>query len=100
MNSSPPLDRRLLGKDARESLSRQHIQIITANVNYENYNNDKSKNKNDNVTVIERNHCCQGCGRKCSSEDRTVILIFVGVILMSLAYFFLRTHKLEIQPIR
>ena len=99
MNSSPPLDRRLLGKDARERLSRQHIQIIPATINYDNYNHDKAKNKDNNVTVIERNHCCQGCHRKCSSEDRTVILIFIGVILMSLAYFFLRTQKLEIQPI-
>lgn len=96
MASSPPLDRRLLGKDARENLtSRQHPQIIPAG-----RNNEKTKHKDsNNVTVIERNHCCQGCGRKCSSGDRHVILIFVGVILMSLAYFFLRRHKLEIKPV-
>ena len=87
MHNSPPIDRRLLGDDARHRLpSRPHIIICEDGI------------KQKEVTVIERNHCCQGCGRKCSSEDRTVFLILLGVVLMSLAYFFLRTHKHSIQP--
>ena len=88
MHNSPPLDRRLLGQDARKSLtSRPHFIVCEDGI------------KQKEVTVIERNHCCQGCGRKCSSEDRTVFLILFGVVLMSLAYFFLRTHKHPLQTV-
>ena len=49
MHNSPPIDRRLLGDDARHRLpSRPHIIVCE----------DGMKQKE--VTVIERNHCCQG----------------------------------------
>lgn len=88
MHESPKINRRLLGDDARRNLTSRPNIIVSE---------DKIKQKE--VTVIERTHCCQGCGLRYSSGDRTVVLIFLGVILMSLAYFFLRTHKLEIRPI-
>ena len=88
MYESNPTDRRLLGDDAQRDLTNRQNVIV-----YE----DAVKQKQ--VTVIERNHCCQGFGRKFTSEDRTVFLILSGVILMSLAYFFLRVHKHEIKTI-
>ena len=88
MNSSPPIDRRLLGADARKELrSRPSIMAY----------GDKEKGKE--VAVVERNHCCQGCGRIFSGENRPVFLILLGVVLMSLAYFFLRTQKLHIENV-
>ena len=83
MHNSPPINRRLLGEDARNTLKEGLIASAE----------DRPSKKT--VTVIERNRCCQGC--KCKGEDRTVFLILFGVVLMSLAYFFLRKQQYEIK---
>ena len=88
MYQSPPIDRRLLGEDARKSLIRRP-KIIS----------DDEIGNAKRVAVIERNKCGQGCCRRCGSEDRTVFLMLLGVVLLSSSYFFLRTHKHDIKPI-
>ena len=88
MHQSRPIEQRLLGEDAESNVNSRSNVI---------FNEGTLKQKQ--VAVIERNHCCQGSCRKFSSGDCTVLLIFLGVLLMSLAYFFLRIHKHEIKPI-
>ena len=88
MYKSPGIDQRLLGEDARKSLLGR-ANVIT----------DDDIGPAKQVAVIERNKCGQGCCRRCGSEDRTVFLMLLGVVLLSSSYFFLRTHKHDIKPI-
>ena len=88
MNQSSPADCQLLGDDARGDLTNRQNVIVSE---------DKVKQKQ--VTVIERNQCFQGFGRKFSGSNQTVFFIVLGVIMMCLAYLFLRVQKHEIKPI-